>query len=86
MVLSIKGTELQETTVCHAEENGNINTITEQWFDKRKRSPEVNFSLSPLKQINFAIYDDQKVSLSGVIENPMFDDLVKRSFARIIMM
>lgn len=56
--MSIKGTELQETTVCHAEENGNINTITEQWFDKRKRSPEVNFSLSPLKQINFAIYDD----------------------------
>ena len=85
-MLTIKGTELQETTVCHAEENENINNITENWFDKKKRSPEFNFSLSPLKQINFPIYDDQKVSMSGIIENPMFDELVKKSFSRIIMM
>ena len=25
MIYTIKGTELQETTVCHAEENENIN-------------------------------------------------------------
>lgn len=32
LVYVLKGTELQETTVCHAEENGNINTIAEDVF------------------------------------------------------
>jgi hypothetical protein len=36
MVYSIKGTELQETTVCHAEENENINQIGEQIFKNKK--------------------------------------------------
>ena len=34
IVFSVKGTELQETTVCHAEENENINEITERLFEK----------------------------------------------------
>jgi hypothetical protein len=34
VLVSVKGTELQETTVCHAEENDNINQITEQIFEK----------------------------------------------------
>ena len=28
-LLTVKGTELQETTVCHAEENERINNTTE---------------------------------------------------------
>lgn len=34
LVYTIKGAELQETTVCHAEENNNINEVTEAIFDK----------------------------------------------------
>lgn len=83
-MLTIKGTELQETTVCHAEENENINNVTEEWFKKRNRNPEFNLSLTPIKQINFAIYEDQKVSMAGIIENPMFEELVKKAFMRII--
>jgi hypothetical protein len=37
VVYTLKGTELQETTVCHAEENENINNISEDIF-KHKRS------------------------------------------------
>lgn len=37
-IVSIKGSELQETTICHAEENENINNITSDWFEKGKRS------------------------------------------------
>jgi hypothetical protein len=49
MVYSLKGTELQETTVCHAEENDNINTISEQVFKQGKNSCNFNFSLAPIK-------------------------------------
>src|SRR5690242_807199 len=58
LVYTVKGTELQETTVCHAEENSNINEISENIFKNKKMSPNFAFSLSPLKQIGFAIYDD----------------------------
>jgi hypothetical protein len=33
VMVTVKGTELQETTVCHAEENERINEITEEIFD-----------------------------------------------------
>jgi len=49
MVYTLKGTELQETTVCHAEENENINQISEDIFKNKKRSCNFNFSLSPIK-------------------------------------
>jgi hypothetical protein len=29
ILFTVKGTELQETTICHAEENDNINQLTE---------------------------------------------------------
>ena len=58
VVYTLKGTELQETTVCHAEENENINTISEEIFKNRKNSCNFNFSLSPIKQVAFGIYDD----------------------------
>lgn len=34
VVYTLKGTELQETTVCHAEENANINEISEEIFKR----------------------------------------------------
>ena len=58
VVFSIKGTELQETTVCHAEENENINKITEEMFERGQRNLNYEFALTPLKQINFGVYDD----------------------------
>jgi hypothetical protein len=68
---------LQETTVCHAEENENINQIGEAIFKRKERRLDFNFSLSPIKEIGFSIYDDQKVSLTGVIDSPDFAKLMK---------
>ena len=75
MVYTLKGTELQETTVCHAEENSNIKDKTEEIFEKNKflYDPNYAFSLSPFKSFHFAIYDDQKVSLQGIIQSPEFE-------------
>ena len=58
IVMSIKGSELQETTVCHAEENENINKITEELFDKKERKVNYEFSLSALRQLPIEVYDD----------------------------
>jgi len=84
VVYTLKGTELQETTVCHAEENDNINTISEEIFKNGKRNCNFNFSLSPVKQFGFSIYDDQKSTLSGIIDNPDFARLVKEIFVRTL--
>ena len=86
VLFTVKGTELQETTVCHAEENDNINQITEQIFEKKNREPNFAFSLSPIKQLNFGVYDDQKLSLAGIIESPDFGQLVKQAYMRIILL
>lgn len=57
MTVTTRGAELQETTVCHDEENGNINELAEEIFEKRKWcKPNFLFSLSPLKQIHFDLY------------------------------
>jgi len=72
VMVTVKGTELQETTVCHAEENERINEITEEIFDgkggkqgsgggnenMKLMNPHPAFSLAALKQINFGVYDD----------------------------
>ena len=72
VMVTVKGTELQETTVCHAEENERINEITEEIFDGKAgqqgsgggnanmklMNPHPAFSLAALKQINFGVYDD----------------------------
>ena len=76
LVYNVKGAELQETTVCHAEENNNINEISEAVFQKGEMQSNFTFSMSPYKSIKFSIYDDSKVSLSGIIENPDFGKLV----------
>jgi len=86
VVYSLKGTELQETTVCHAEENDRINTVCEEVFKNGEHSCNFNFSLSPIKQIGFGIYDDQKTTLSGIIENPEFIELLKKVFVRTLAM
>lgn len=39
-----------------------------------------------MKQINFSIYDDTKNSLTGIIENPEFESMVKKAFYRIAYM
>lgn len=85
LVYSLKGTELQETTVCHAEENENINQISEQIFKNKKTSCNFAFSLSPIKQLSFSIYDDQKVSLTGIIDSPDFAKLFKEVFMRTLI-
>ena len=79
-----KGAELQETTSCHAEENEYINEVLEAVFDKKQFDPHMNFSLSPLKQLEFKLYEDVKFTLTGTIENPEFQDMVKNFFMRIL--
>ena len=49
LYFSMKGTELQETTVCHAEENGRMNDECEQLFTRNERRPNFAFSLSPIR-------------------------------------
>ena len=41
------------------------------------------FSLAPIKQIQFSLYDDIKFSLTGTVDNPMFAEMVKTYFMRI---
>lgn len=85
VVISVKGTELLETTICHAEELQNINNIDEDLFERGKRSLNYAFALSPIRQLSFNIYDDSKPSLTGIIESPEFEQLVKKAFLSIIM-
>jgi len=91
IVFTSKGAELQETTVCHAEENEHINEVMEKAFPKRFKldcglcvNPHLNFSLAPIKQVEFNLYEDLKYTLTGTIENPDFIDLVKHYFLRIL--
>ena len=84
IVFSSKGAELQETTSCHAEENEYINDVMEAVFDKKSMDPHFLFSLAPIKQLDFKLYEDIKYSLAAVIESPDFIDLVKNYFMRIL--
>ena len=86
IVYSVKGAELQETTVCHAEENEYINNVGTSVFKEGKMQCNFPFSLSPYKSIKFSIYDDSKSSLSGVLENPEFGELTRKTFMRILAM
>lgn len=49
LYFAMKGTELQETTVCHAEENGRMNDEGEALFDEGIRRANFPFSLSPIR-------------------------------------
>jgi len=69
--------------VCHAEENENINQVTEAVFERKSCNPNFTFSLSPIRQVSFKVYDDIKYSLSGTIESPEFATLVKTYFMRV---
>ena len=46
--------------------------------------PHFNFSLAPLKQCEFKLYEDIKYTLTGTIDNPDFANLVKHYFLRIL--
>lgn len=48
-VVSIKGSELQETTICHAQENEKVNEVTTNWFEKRQPNPEFLLSIAPVR-------------------------------------
>ena len=72
--------------MCHAEENENINQISEDVFKHGRNNCNFNFSLSPIKQIGFGIYDDQKASLTGIIDNPEFGVLLKKIFLNTLAM
>lgn len=84
VVFTIKGGELQETTVCHAEENERIIETTEIMFEKKERPLNYLFSLSGLSQINFDVYDDQKSNMTGLIDNRDFAEMVKRAYMRAV--
>jgi hypothetical protein len=53
-------------------------------FQRNQNPCNFNFSLSPIKQIGFGIYDDQKSTLTGIIDNPDFAELVKKVFVRAL--
>ena len=52
-------------------------------FENNNHNPNFTFSLAPIKQLNFSIYDDIKYSLSGTVESPEFATLVKTYFMRV---
>jgi hypothetical protein len=84
---TVKGAELQETTVCHAEENSNVNDISKAIFEEGKtNAANYTFSLAPITEMDMTIYDDTKVSLSGIIEGSEFAELLKKAFMRILAM
>ena len=56
VVFTSKGAELQETTICHAEENENINEVMKKVFENKQIDPQFLFSLSPIRQVEFALY------------------------------
>jgi hypothetical protein len=86
-IYGFKGAELQETTVCHAEENANINDISKVVFEEgRGTQTPYTFSLTPIREMDFSIYDDSKVSLNGIVESPEFKDLVKNAFTRNLLL
>lgn len=58
VVVSVKGTELQETTICHAEELGRINEVEEASFKRGDRACNYLFSLSPVTQLVLEAYED----------------------------
>lgn len=49
VVFTSKGAELQETTICHAQENEHINEVMKDVFENMNMKPEVLFSLSPIR-------------------------------------
>ena len=87
IVFTTKCSELQETTICHAQENEHINEVIDETFGEKASlcvSPQVLFSLSPIRQINFALYDDIKFKLAGIITDSSFHELVHKYFMAIL--
>jgi len=72
VVFTSKAAELQETTICHAEENENINEVMKKVFHEKGLDPQFLFSLSPIRQVEFALYQDLKYSLAGMITDQEF--------------
>ena len=90
IVFTTKCSELQETTICHAQENEHINEVISEVFnpnpDQAKTcvDPQILFSLSPIRQINFALYDDIKFKLVGIITDSNFHEMAHKYFMAIL--
>ena len=54
LIINIKGSELQETTACHAEENA----FLDEYLDKKKTLINWKSQLSHITDINIPCYDD----------------------------
>ena len=88
VVFTVKCSELQETTICHAQENEHINEVINNVFNpdasKRSIDPQLLFSLSPIRQVNFALYDDIKYKLVGQITDSSFGEMTHKYFMAIL--
>ena len=84
VVFTSKAAELQETTICHAEENEHINQAMKKVFDEKELDPKFLFSLSPIRQVEFSLYQDLKYSLAGMITDGDFETLTKKYFMAIL--
>ena len=47
-------------------------------------SPNYLFSLSPIRQVKFEVYQDLKYTLEATIHSPELPDLVKAYFLRVL--
>ena len=52
--------------------------------DRRSYNPHYLFSLMPIRQLKFKLYEDIKYPISATINNPELIDLVKAYFMRIL--
>lgn len=53
-------------------------------FDEGKIDPQPLFSLSPIRKVEFDLYQDLKYSLAGMITDSEFANMTKRYFMAIL--
>lgn len=53
-------------------------------FEKKEIDPQFNFSLSPIRQVEFSLYSDLKYSLAGMITDQEFANMTKKYFMSIL--
>ncbi len=53
-------------------------------FENKAIDPQFLFSLSPIRQVEFALYQDLKYSLSGMITDSTFAKMTKQYFMAIL--
>lgn len=53
-------------------------------FEEKRVDPQILFSLSPIRQVEFALYQDLKYSLAGMITDESFARMTKSYFLAIL--